>query len=58
MRDAAMARAQGLIEVAAGSKENIGRARSNAEKTLRLLFKRLGWDVEIAWQGAQGVASR
>ena len=52
VRDAAMARAQGLIEVAAGSKENIGRARSNAEKTLRLLFKRLGWDVEIAWQGA------
>ena len=58
VRDAAMARAQGLIEVAAGSKENIGRARSNAEKTLRLLFKRLGWDVEIAWQGAEEVASR
>ena len=34
------------------------RARSNAEKTLRLLFKRLGWDVEIAWQGVGEVASR
>ena len=47
-----------LCAEAAGAKENIGRARSNAEKTLRLLFKRLGWDVEIAWQGAQGVARR
>ena len=24
----------------------------------RLPFNRLGWDVEIAWQGADGVASR
>ena len=58
VRDAAMAQAQTLIEVAAGSEENLARARQNAEKTLRLLFKRLGWDVDIAWQGAEEVASR
>lgn len=50
VRDEAMGKAQSLVEQAANSADNITLAKSNAEKTLRLLCKQLGWDVEIRWR--------
>ena len=52
VRDEAMGQAQSLVEQAANSSDNITLAKSNAEKTLRLLCKQLGWDVEIRWRAA------
>jgi hypothetical protein len=52
-----MGRAQGLVEAAAGSPGNIALAKSNAAKTLRLLFRQLGWEVEVGWQGGDGGAA-
>lgn len=49
-RDKALGKAQSLVEAEAESADNIILAKGNAEKTLRLLFKQLGWDVEIRWQ--------
>jgi hypothetical protein len=50
VRDEAMGRAQALVEAAAGSPGNIALAKGNAAKTLRLLFRQLGWEVEVGWQ--------
>ncbi len=54
VRDEAMGKAQALVEAAAGSSDNIILAKRNADKTLRLLFKQLGWDVEIRWAQSKG----
>ncbi len=55
LRDEVMLQAQRLVAQAAGSKENIAKARRHAEAILSTFFEQLGWTVKVVWVETPGV---
>jgi hypothetical protein len=49
LRDEVMLHAQRLVAHAAGSRENLDRAKSGTEATIRAFYSELGWNVAVTW---------
>jgi len=53
LRDAAMQRAQQVIQATSGSKENMRLAKSSAETIIREIYGMVGWQIEVQWTVAK-----
>ena len=49
LRDEVMLHAQRLVAHAAGSRENLDRAKTAAEATIRAFYAEVGWTVTVTW---------
>jgi hypothetical protein len=49
LRDKAMKEAQDLVERAAARSDNVDVARRNAEMLVALMYKLVGWTVNVVW---------
>lgn len=52
LRDQAMKEAQALVERAAARGDNVDVARRNAELLVELMYKLVGWTVNVVWDEA------
>ena len=49
--DQGMIRAQGIVERASSEEEIMGQARDQTELMLDNMYRLVGWDVDVVWQG-------